>query len=62
MNDFNDLFKSFMKAGERVGENIGKFEMKCPGCGGIMYPMKKYQTLDIFFYMCGCGVDFPMGR
>lgn len=62
MHNFNDLFRDFMKAGERIGKDMGKFEMKCPRCHGVMCMMKKYLSINIYFWICGCGVDFPVDR
>jgi len=59
MNSFNALIKGVEKAGKEVGENIDKLETKCPKCKGIMCLLKKYASLDIYFWICGCGVNFP---
>jgi len=57
MSDFNDIFKSVIKAGEEVGKSIDK---RCPRCKGIMCPLKKYPSLDRYFWICDCGVSIPV--
>jgi len=59
MDDFNKLFRDVIRAGKKIGENIGKSEMKCPRCRGSMCLFKKYSFIDMYFWTCDCGINFP---
>jgi len=59
MSSFNTLIREVEKAGEKVGKSIDK---KCPRCKGIMCLLKKYQSIDIYFWTCDCGVSIPVDR